>query len=47
MISQGYQIVYEPGMRVYHHHGIHQGRDEGRAKRVAEVIDVIRTGKQS
>jgi glycosyltransferase involved in cell wall biosynthesis len=44
MISQGYQIIYEPGMRVYHHHGIHQGRDEGRAKRVAEVIDVIRTG---
>ncbi|MEC7675840.1 MAG: glycosyltransferase family 2 protein, partial [Pseudomonadota bacterium] len=45
MIARGYEIVYEPMMRVYHHHGIHQGRDEGRAKRVAEVIDVIRTGK--
>lgn len=45
MIAAGHHIVYEPGMRVYHHHGIHQGRDEGRAKRVAEVIDVIRTGQ--
>ena len=45
MIARGYEIVYEPMMRVYHYHGIHQGRDEGRAKRVAEVIDVIRTGK--
>lgn len=44
MISAGHDIVYEPGMRAYHHHGIHQGRDEGRAKRVAEVIEVIRTG---
>src|SRR3546814_2683679 len=34
MIAAGYDIVYEPGMRAYHQHGIHQGRDEGRAKRV-------------
>ncbi|MBT5264046.1 MAG: glycosyltransferase family 2 protein [Rhodospirillaceae bacterium] len=44
MIALNYEILYEPHMRVYHHHGIHQGRDEGRAKRVAEVIDVIRMG---
>ena len=43
MIGLGYGIVYEPHMRVYHQHGIHQGRDEGRAKRVAKVIDYIRT----
>ena len=43
MIAKGYEIAYEPGLRVYHHHGIHQGRDEGRAKRVAEVIEFIRT----
>ena len=43
MIRQGFEIVYEPHLRVYHHHGIHQGRDEGRAKRVAEVIEVIRS----
>lgn len=44
MIAAGHSIVYEPGMRAYHQHGIHQGRDEGRAKRVAEVIEIIRTG---
>lgn len=43
MIRLGHEIVYEPYLRVYHQHGIHQGRDEGRAKRVAEVIDYIRT----
>ena len=43
MIGMGYELVYEPHLRVYHHHGIHQGRDEGRAKRVAEVIEVIRS----
>lgn len=45
MIGMGNEIVYEPHMRVYHHHGIHQGRDEGRAKRVAQVIEVIRSGQ--
>ena len=47
MIAAGSDIVYEPGMRAYHQHGIHQGRDEGRAKRVAEVIEVIRSGSAS
>ncbi|HEY9567922.1 MAG TPA: glycosyltransferase [Thalassobaculum sp.] len=47
MIAAGYDIVYEPGMRAYHQHGIHQGRDEGRAKRVAEVIEIIRSGAVS
>ncbi|GAB4194065.1 MAG: hypothetical protein OHK0024_34230 [Thalassobaculales bacterium] len=41
MVAAGHAIAYEPMMRVYHHHGIHQGRDEGRAKRVAEVIETI------
>jgi hypothetical protein len=45
MIQLGHEIVYEPHLRVYHQHGIHQGRDEGRAKRVAEVIDYIRTSE--
>ncbi|WP_051340652.1 glycosyltransferase [Azospirillum halopraeferens] len=45
MIGAGWEIVYEPHMRVYHHHGIHQGRDEGRAKRVAEVIEIIRSSR--
>jgi len=42
MIARGYRIVYEPSACVYHHHGIHQGRGEERAKRVAKVIEYIR-----
>ena len=37
----GWQIAYEPHASVFHHHGIHQGRDEGRAARVARVIELI------
>lgn len=40
----GWQIAYEPHASVYHHHGIHQGRDEGRAARVARVIELIQSG---
>jgi glycosyltransferase involved in cell wall biosynthesis len=42
MINAGYSIIYEPNASVYHHHGIHQGRNERRASRVAEVIEYIR-----
>ncbi len=42
MIANGYTIVYEPYARVYHHHGIHQGRNEGRARRVVQAIRYIR-----
>lgn len=38
----GYRIAYEPRAAVFHHHGIHQGRDEARATRVARVIELIR-----
>ena len=41
MIEAGYKIVYEPEASDYHHHGIHQGRNEERARRVAEVIEYI------
>lgn len=46
----GWRIAYEPHASVYHHHGIHQGRDEDRAVRVARVIELIQggtTGEQS
>ncbi len=43
MIGLGYQILYEPHARVYHHHGIHQGRNETRARRVAAAIRYIHT----
>lgn len=41
VLSAGYRIVYEPTAGVYHHHGIHQGRDEERAARVVRVIQMI------
>jgi len=37
----GWHIAYEPHASVFHHHGIHQGRDEDRAVRVARVIELI------
>jgi len=40
VLAEGYVIVYEPFASVYHHHGIHQGRDEKRAERVVKVIEM-------
>lgn len=40
VLAEGYVIVYEPAASVYHHHGIHQGRDEKRAERVVKVIEM-------
>ena len=40
-IKKGFQVVYEPHACVYHHHGIHQGRNEARARRVAQSIRYI------
>jgi GT2 family glycosyltransferase len=37
----GWHVSYEPRASVYHYHGIHQGRDEDRAVRVARVIELI------
>ena len=39
MIALGHSLVYEPQARVYHQHGIHQGRNEARAARVVRVIE--------
>jgi len=44
VLERGYKIVYEPHASVYHHHGIHQGRDEARAARVVRVIELINNG---
>lgn len=41
MIQRGKAIIYEPDASVFHHHGIHQGRDAQRAERVARVIELI------
>lgn len=41
MLRKGHKIVYEPGARVYHFHGIHQDHDLKRAHRVVESIRFI------
>jgi hypothetical protein len=41
VLAEGYQIIYAPLASVHHYHGIHQGRNEARAKRVAKVIELI------
>jgi rhamnosyltransferase len=44
VLSKGHSVVYEPTASVYHHHGIHQGRNIERAERVARVIELINNG---
>lgn len=41
VLADGYVIHYEPAASAYHKHGIHQGRNEARARRVAKVIELI------
>ena len=42
MIRLGYTLRYEPHARVFHFHGIHQGRNEARAERVVRVIEYLK-----
>ncbi len=41
VLSTGKKIVYEPEASVYHHHGIHQGRDKERCERVVKIIEML------
>lgn len=41
ILALGYEIVYEPLASVAHYHGIHQGRNIERCKRVVKVIELI------
>jgi len=41
VLAVGRQIVYTPLASVHHYHGIHQGRNEARARRVVKVIELI------
>jgi len=36
--ESGYQLVYEPMAEVFHHHGIHQSQNHGRAKSTLQVL---------
>lgn len=38
VLAAGYHIIYEPDAPVYHHHGIHQNRNEERLKNVIRII---------
>lgn len=38
VLSDGYQIIYEPEAPVYHHHGIYQNRNEERLRNVIRII---------
>lgn len=39
VLEHGYTIVYEPEARVYHYHGINQGRNTERAKNVVQILE--------
>ncbi len=39
VLAAGYHILYEPEAAVFHHHGIHQGNDLGRASSVVRVME--------
>lgn len=41
VLADGYHLIYTPLASVHHYHGIHQGRNEARAKRVVKVIELI------
>ena len=41
VIAKGHSVVYEPSASVYHHHGIHHGRDAARAERVAAAMEEL------
>jgi len=39
MIARGHRLLYEPEAAVYHHHGIHHGGDDERARSTAQVLE--------
>ena len=41
VLAQDYKIIYEPEASVYHYHGINQGRNIDRAKRIVRILEKI------
>ena len=41
VIASGYHIVYDPEAVVYHHHGLHQGNADERARGVVSIIERV------
>ncbi len=46
-LADGYQIIYAPLASVHHYHGIHQGRNVERARRVVKVIEFIQKSNRA
>ena len=43
VIQNGLNIIYEPNAAVYHHHGLHQGNDQKRARGVVSILKKVDT----
>ncbi|MFA6030779.1 MAG: glycosyltransferase family 2 protein [Elusimicrobiota bacterium] len=41
VVAAGLRLAYEPEAAVYHHHGIHQGGDEERARNVVRILESL------
>jgi len=41
VLKKGLKIVYDPDASVYHYHGIHHGRDLGRAKKIVKILETL------
>lgn len=41
VLQEGYKIIYEPEASVYHHHGIHQGGDVYRARKIIRILESL------
>lgn len=41
VIESGYRLAYDPEAAVYHYHGIHQDRNEERAKNVVKIMESL------
>lgn len=41
VIEAGHRLVYEPEAAVYHHHGIHQDRNEDRARNIVRIMESL------
>lgn len=39
VLSEGYEIIYEPEARVYHYHGIHQNQNQERCTNVVRILE--------
>ena len=41
IIDNGFNIVYEPEASVYHHHGLHHGNTNERARKIVSIMEKV------